>query len=85
LRAIPNDALMVVLGWISGQHQQLIKPFSKITQFTISGAHAYILFKNGYDRWLKLMKENHSFAYPPDNYIFKDMQKAYIVNYPLFI
>lgn len=90
LRAIPKNAMMVVLGWISGYEPHQLRPFSNITSYTISGAHSYILFKEGYDRWLYLMKyakppHKQFNIYPPDNFVFNDMRQAYIVNYPLFI
>ena len=81
---IPNDASMIVLGWSNHKcnTQRFDKYFNRVTTSTICGSHAYLLFKDGYDKYLNyfaVRKDGKA-----DNDIYQVMN-AYILDKPLFI
>lgn len=85
LSAVPKDAKLVLLGWCSiWRNQQVFNaPYSKIMTSTISGAQSYIVFRDGYDDFLKFHRahpEKHA-----DNTVFCSVKPGYIINKPLFI
>ena len=85
LKCIPKDASMVILGWSACQKrlQRFDQIFNKVTTWTISGSHAYILFKNGYDQYLKFFANNKEGR--ADNNIYQAVKNSYILSQPLFI
>lgn len=84
LNHIPNDATMIILGWPNHKHntQTFNKYFNRVTTCTICGSHAYILFKNAYDKYLDYFT-THSTG-KADNDIYQILN-AYILDKPLFI
>lgn len=86
LNCIPYDADLVLLGWSNynkRKRQSFSAPFNRILQPDISGSHAYLLFKSGYDQYVSFFDENPNRR--ADNDIFMSVGKGYILNYPLFI
>ena len=86
LYAMPYDANLILFGWCNCTKngiQTFAKPFNRIKTPTISGAHAYMLFKSGYDQYLQFFETNKN-AYA-DNDVFYAISNSYIVNYPIFI
>lgn len=86
LYAMPYDANLILFGWCNCTKsgiQTFAKPFNRIKTPTISGAHAYMLFKSGYDQYLHFFETNQN-AYA-DNDVFYAISNSYIVNYPIFI
>lgn len=86
LYAMPYDANLILFGWCNctkNGTQTFAKPFNRIKTPTISGAHAYMLFKSGYDQYLHFFETNEN-AYA-DNDVFYAISNSYIVNYPIFI
>lgn len=85
LKCIPKDASMVILGWSACQKrlQRFDQIFNKVTTWTISGSHAYILFKSGYDQYLKFFANNKEGR--ADNNIYQAVKNSYILSQPLFI
>ena len=85
LKCIPKDASMVILGWSACQKrlQKFDQLFNRVTTWTISGSHAYILFKNGYDQYLKFFDNNKEGR--ADNNIYQAVKNSYILSQPLFI
>lgn len=83
LYAIPKDAQLVLLGWSHSYSQRFNLPFNRITETAISGSHAYILFKEAYDRFIEYHQKfpNRS----ADNTVFYEISPSYIISKPLFI
>lgn len=87
LRRVPQDANVILLGYSSCSERQKAsmrsKSLCKIIDGTVSGAHAYILFEQAYDKYIKFFETNTSM--PADNGIFFALNPTYVAREPLFI
>lgn len=85
LLTIPSNANCLLLGWLR-DYKHKPQDFSydyNLVNTIISGAHAYIIFKSGYDEYLTFFKNNPD--KPADDFIFQELSNTYILKYPLFI
>lgn len=85
LNAVPKDAKLVLVGWCSiwGNDQPFTAPYTKIATPSISGSQSYILFKEGYDDFLRFHTKHPEKS--ADNTVFYSVKPGYIINKPLFI
>lgn len=90
LKYLPLNIKLLILGWsnhsqlkeFKQQKQQFNKHINNITTI-ISGSHAYILFKEGYDDYINFFTKNPNAT--ADCHVFYKIQPSYILNKPLFI
>lgn len=87
LRRIHYESNAVLLGYSSCGYNQKAsmksKYLNRIYDRTVSGAHAYIVFKQAYDKYIKFFEDNKD--KPADNDIFCALYPSYVAREPLFI
>jgi GR25 family glycosyltransferase involved in LPS biosynthesis len=86
LKIIPKNADLILLGWSShrkNEKQIFDLAYNKITTWSISGTHSYIIFQSGYDDILNYFKNNPNAK--ADNKTFISVRNSYVIDKPLFI
>lgn len=68
LKYIPKNANIVLLGWSRHCGNQSFQNAYNLVSSIISGAHAYIVFENAYDTYIKYASSNNKLS--ADNDMF---------------
>lgn len=86
LQFIPKDSQLILFGWSNhrkSEKQNFSQMYNKITTWTLSGTHAYMIFKSGYDSFLEYFKTHPTAT--ADCKSFTSVQNSYVIDKPLFI
>lgn len=57
--------------------------YNKIVTSSISGAHAYLVFKDAFDAYIKMLSDSSTRV--ADNEVFMKIGQSYVVDSPMFI
>lgn len=85
LYGIPANTNLLLLGWSNynkGKSQNFSNNINLLTTI-FSGSHSYILFKNGYDKFLNYQLSNPKST--ADCYIYNNVGTSFVLKTPLFI